>query len=209
MFIFHMLKLGSVPVTPLTYLTSAVLWGNYSMTLLLTRYQKPRPRLASNTCSSCINPLSAGIIGTHHPARLTDSWGTACHTVLVLFWLPSYLLQSWYIFVCIIYVCMYCTCVYVCMYACITSVHTHGCARMCAYMYVLHLWSHFLPPAPDTLVLSNTSTRGLWFGVWGLPCAPPGRPPYSPIIFWSSGELPFPKRTQRSRIFGMSKRKLL
>lgn len=47
------------------------------------------------------------------------------------------------------------------------------------------------------------------FVISGLACAPPGPTFYVPIIFWRSGELPFPKSTQRSRIFGMSKRKLL
>lgn len=87
-----------------------------------------KPKLASNSQPSYLNLLSAGIIGMDHPAKLTDPWGTACHTVLVLFWLPSHLFQSWHIFMCIIYVCMYYICVYiwtctdVCSYVCITSV---------------------------------------------------------------------------------------
>lgn len=79
------------------------------------------------------------LVVMNHPARPADSWGTAWHTVLVLFQFPRHLFQSWHIYGCIMYICIY---------------------------YIREIISqHHLPLI--LLCYGNTSICDLWFGIWG------------------------------------------
>lgn len=59
------------------------------------------------------------------------------------------------------YVCIYVLMHYICAY-------TWTCMDVCLYVCITSVKSF-----PNTLVLSNTSTGGLWFGMWGKPLHTP------------------------------------